>query len=138
MSTMLRRRWAAMSNGRTVDQTGRIKACRGRLESRVHRQSGRWKAVRGHAANVAAMLGAVMLAAVVLNVAAEAAANAAMGISRASLVAGQLTIVGSGAVPHSDVTVDDGLPIGKADAQGNFSISASDFSEPSCVATLFD
>ncbi len=58
--------------------------------------------------------------------------------SQASLVNGQLTIVGSGAVPGSNVTVDDGEPTGQADAQGNFSISASGFSEPSCVATLFD
>jgi hypothetical protein len=89
-------------------------------------------------ANVAAMLGAVLLAAVGLNVAAEVAANAAIVTSQASLVDGQLTIVGSGAVPQSTVTVDGGLPIGQADLQGDFSISASDFSEPSCVATLFD
>jgi hypothetical protein len=37
-----------------------------------------------------------------------------------------------------NVTVDDGPPTGQADAQGNFSISASGFSEPSCIATLFD
>jgi hypothetical protein len=89
-------------------------------------------------ANVAAMLCAVTLAAVVLNVAAQVAANAAIVTSQASLVDGQLTIVGSGAVPNSTVTVDGGLPIGTADANGDFSISASDFSEPSCVATLFD
>jgi hypothetical protein len=66
------------------------------------------------------------------------AANASVVTSQASLVDGQLTIVGSGAVPHSTVTVDGGLPIGHADAKGGFSISASGFSEPSCVATLFD
>ena len=72
----------------------------------------------------------------VLGVAAPA--GAAIVTSQASLVNGQLTIVGSGAVPGSNVTVDDGEPTGQADAQGNFSISASGFSEPSCVATLFD
>jgi hypothetical protein len=41
-------------------------------------------------------------------------------------------------VPNSNVRVDNGPPTGQADAQGNFSISASGFSEPSCVATLFD
>jgi hypothetical protein len=115
MSTMFRRRWPDMSNSRTG-----------------------WKVARGQVANMAATLGAVVLVAVVLNVAAEAAANAAIVTSQASLVDGQLTIVGSGAVPHSTVTVDDGLPVGKADGHGDFSISASDFSEPSCVATLFD
>jgi hypothetical protein len=65
-------------------------------------------------------------------------ADAAIITSQASLVGGQLTIVGSGAVPDSNVTVDNGLPDGQADAQGNFSISASGFSEPSCVATLYD
>jgi hypothetical protein len=66
------------------------------------------------------------------------AASASIVTSQASLVDGQLTIVGSGAVPHSTVSVDDGLPIGPADANGDFSISASGFSEPSCVATLYD
>jgi hypothetical protein len=65
-------------------------------------------------------------------------AAAAIVTSQASLVNGQLTIVGSGAVPGSNVTVDNGPPTGQADAHGNFSISASGFSEPSCVATLFD
>ena len=69
---------------------------------------------------------------------AAAPADAAIVTSRASLVGGQLTIVGSGAVPGSNVTVDDGPPTGRADARGNFSITASGFSEPSCVATLFD
>ena len=67
-----------------------------------------------------------------------APAGAAIVTSQASLVNGQLTIVGSGAVPNSTVTVDNGPPTGQADAQGNFSISASGFSEPSCVATLYD
>jgi hypothetical protein len=71
-------------------------------------------------------------------VAAAGPADAAIVTSQASLVGGQLTIVGSGAVPGSDVTVDDGLPTGQVDAEGDFSISASGFSEPSCVATLFD
>ena len=66
------------------------------------------------------------------------AADAAIVTSQASLVNGQLTIVGSGAVPNSNVGVDDGPTPGRADAQGNFSISASGFSEPSCVATLYD
>src|SRR5580658_9637554 len=65
-------------------------------------------------------------------------ADAAIITSQASLVGGQLTIVGSGAVPGANVTVDDGLPDGQADAQGNFTISASGFSEPSCIATLYD
>jgi hypothetical protein len=65
-------------------------------------------------------------------------ADASIVTSAASLVNGQLTIVGSGAVPNSTVSVDDGPPTGQADAQGNFSISASGFSEPSCVATLYD
>jgi hypothetical protein len=138
MSALLRRRWPAMSKGRSCARTDRIRACRGRLESRVHRRSDRPKAVRGRMANLGAMLGAVMLAAVVLNVAAGGAADAAIVTSQASLVDGQLTIVGSGAVPHSTVIVDGGLPTGTADTQGDFSISASDFSEPSCVATLFD
>jgi hypothetical protein len=69
---------------------------------------------------------------------AVAAADAAIVTSQASLVNGQLTIVGSGAVPGSNVSVDDGPTTGQADAQGNFSISASGFSEPSCVATLYD
>src|SRR5215472_13357400 len=67
-----------------------------------------------------------------------APAGASIVTSEASLVNGQLTIVGSGAVPNSTVTVDDGPPFGQADAQGNFSISASGFSEPSCIATLYD
>ena len=65
-------------------------------------------------------------------------ADAAIVTSQASLVNGQLTIVGSGAVPNSNVTVDNGPPTGRADARGNFTISASGFSEPSCVATLYD
>jgi hypothetical protein len=65
-------------------------------------------------------------------------ADAAIITSQASLVGGQLTIVGSGAVPNSNVTVDNGLPDGQADTQGNFSISSSGFSEPSCIATLYD
>ena len=65
-------------------------------------------------------------------------ADAAIITSQASLVGGQLTIMGSGAVPDSNVTVDNGLPDGQADAQGNFTISASGFSEPSCIATLYD
>ena len=66
------------------------------------------------------------------------AADAAIVTSQASLVNGELTIVGSGAVPRSNVSVDDGPTTGRADAQGNFTISASGFSEPSCVATLYD
>jgi hypothetical protein len=69
---------------------------------------------------------------------AAAPADAAIVTSRASLVDGQLAIVGSGAVPGSNVTVDNGPPTGLADAQGRFSISAGGFSEPSCVATLYD
>ena len=65
-------------------------------------------------------------------------ADAAIVTSQASLVNGQLTIVGSGAVPNGTVSVDDGPTFGRVDAQGNFSISASGFSEPSCIATLFD
>ncbi|HEY2304617.1 MAG TPA: hypothetical protein VGI05_01930 [Streptosporangiaceae bacterium] len=61
------------------------------------------------------------------------AADAAIVTSQASLVNGQLTIVGSGAVPGSNVSVDDGPTMGAADAQGNFTISASGFSEPSCI-----
>ena len=34
--------------------------------------------------------------------------------------------------------MDDALPTRSVDAKGDFSISASGFSEPSCVATLFD
>ena len=64
--------------------------------------------------------------------------SAAIVTSEATLVDGQLTIVGSGALPHSTVSVDDGQPTGQADGNGDFSISASAFSEPSCVATLFD
>jgi hypothetical protein len=109
-----------MSNARTGGQKDMTKACRGRTK------------------NLAATFGAVLLAAVVLNVVAGGTANAAIVTSQASLIDGQLTIVGSGAVPHSTVTVDGGLPIGQADAHGDFSISASDFSESSCVATLFD
>jgi hypothetical protein len=66
------------------------------------------------------------------------AADAAIVTSQASLANGQLTIVGSGAVPNSNVSVDNGPTTGPADAQGNFTISASGFSEPSCVATLYD
>ena len=66
------------------------------------------------------------------------AADAAIVTSQASLVNGQLTIVGSGAVPNSNVSVDDSPTTGRADSQGNFTISASGFSEPSCVATLYD
>jgi hypothetical protein len=67
-----------------------------------------------------------------------APAGAAIVASQASLVNGQLTIVGSGAVPGSNVTVDNGPPTGLANAEGDFSISASGFSEPSCIATLYD
>lgn len=82
----------------------------------------------------------LLVAGMVLAAAVGAAmpASAAIVTSQASLVNGQLTIVGSGAVPNSTVTVDNGPPFGQADTQGNFSISASGFSEPSCVATLFD
>src|SRR5215472_12394418 len=65
-------------------------------------------------------------------------ANASIVTTEASLINGQLTIVGSGAVPNSNVSVDDGPTTGPADAQGNFTISASGFSEPSCIATLYD
>ena len=83
---------------------------------------------------------ALVMAGVTLTAALFAAlpAQAQIVTSQASLVNGQLTIVGSGAVPHSNVSVDDGPPTGLADAHGNFSISASGFSEPSCVATLYD
>src|ERR1700722_3680527 len=125
-----------MSNAKASRRTtDRLKARRGRLRSRVNRQTRRSKPVRGRVADLVAMFGAVLLGAVVLNVAAGGIASAAIVPSQASLVDGQLTIVGSGAVPNSTVTVDGGLPIGKADSQGDFSISASDFSEPSCVAT---
>ena len=66
------------------------------------------------------------------------AADAAIVTSQASLVNGKLTIVGSGAVPNSNVSVDNSPTTGRADSQGNFTISASGFSEPSCVATLYD
>jgi hypothetical protein len=69
---------------------------------------------------------------------AAGAASASIVTSQASLTGGQLTIVGSGAVPGSNVSVDNGLVTGPADQQGDFSISASEFSEPSCVATLYD
>jgi hypothetical protein len=78
--------------------------------------------------------GAVLVA----TVGVAAPAGAAIVTSQASLVNGQLTIVGSGAVPDSTVSVDDGPTTGRADSHGEFSISASGFSEPSCVATLFD
>jgi hypothetical protein len=83
---------------------------------------------------------ALALAGVTLTAALSVTAPAAAAIvtSQASLVNGQLTIVGSGAVPDSDVSVDNGPVTGPADAQGNFSISASSFSEPSCVATMYD
>ncbi len=80
------------------------------------------------------MVGAIGTA----TLAVAAAASAAIVTSQASLINGQLTIVGSGAVPGSNVSVDDGPTTGPADSQGNFSISASGFSEPSCVATLYD
>jgi hypothetical protein len=83
----------------------------------------------------ALVIAGVMLAAALGT---AATADAAIVTSQASLVNGQLTIVGSGAVPGSNVTVDDSGTSGQADAHGNFSISASGFSEPSCVATLFD
>jgi len=66
------------------------------------------------------------------------AADASIVTSQASLINGQLTIVGSGAVPNSNVSVDDGPTTGQANAQGSFTISASGFSEPSCIATLYD
>src|SRR6516225_9540689 len=85
---------------------------------------------------VKALIAAGVTVGAALGVAAPAGAS--IVTSQASLVNGQLTIVGSGAVPNSTVTVDDGPPFGQADAHGDFSISASSFSEPSCVATLFD
>jgi hypothetical protein len=75
---------------------------------------------------------------VALNLATFKAAGAAIVASQASLVSGQLTIIGSGAVPRSGVTVDGGPVFGLADGKGDFTITASDFSEPSCVATLDD
>jgi hypothetical protein len=66
------------------------------------------------------------------------AAGATIVTSTASLIDGQLTIDGSGAVPHAGVTVNDGPVFGLANAEGDFTITASGFSEPSCVATLFD
>jgi hypothetical protein len=69
---------------------------------------------------------------------AASAASASIVTSQASLINGVLTIVGSGALPNSTVTVDNFEPTGRANSKGNFSISASGFSEPSCVATLFD
>ena len=92
------------------------------------RRGGRWLAPLS-------ALGLVVLG---VNVIVVASAGAAIVTSQASLVDGQLTIVGSGALPNSTVTVDDGEPTGQADGKGDFSISASSFSEPSCVATLFD
>jgi hypothetical protein len=83
-------------------------------------------------------LGAVGLVVLGINVTAAAPASAAIVTTQASLVDGNLTIVGSGAQPNSTVTVDNGLPTGQVDGNGDFSISASGFSEPSCVATLFD
>lgn len=80
------------------------------------------------------MAGAALTAALFV----AAPAEAQIVTSTASLVNGQLTIVGSGAVPNSNVSVDDGPPTGQADAKGDFSISASGFSEPSCIATLYD
>ena len=85
---------------------------------------------------IKALITAGTVAAVALGTA--VAADAAIVTSQASLVNGQLSIVGSGAVPNANVGVDDGPTTGKADAQGNFTISASGFSEPSCIATLYD
>jgi hypothetical protein len=81
-----------------------------------------------------AMAGTALTAALFV----AAPAGAQIVTSKASLVNGQLTIVGSGAVPNSNVNVDDSPTSGQADAHGDFSISASGFSEPSCVATLYD
>ena len=107
-----------------------------RRDGRGHAASGSFLGQRG--ARWLAPLGAVALVVLGVNVIGVASASAAIVTSQASLVDGQLTIVGSGAVPDSNVTVDDGEPTGLADGQGDFSISASSFSEPSCVATLFD
>ena len=85
---------------------------------------------------VKALIAAGTMVAAVLGTA--VAADAAIVTSQASLVNGKLTIVGSGAVPNSNVSVDDSPTTGRADSQGNFTISASGFSEPSCVATLYD
>jgi hypothetical protein len=78
------------------------------------------------------------LVTVALNLVMANVAGAAIVTSEASLIGGQLTIVGSGAVPFAGVTVDGGPVFGQADAKGDFTITASDFSEPSCVATLDD
>jgi hypothetical protein len=91
-----------------------------------------------HRFRAVATIGLVAMVTMALSLIVADAASASIVTSQASLVDGQLTIVGSGAVPHSTVSVDDGLPIGPADANGDFSISASGFSEPSCVATLYD
>jgi hypothetical protein len=80
----------------------------------------------------------VTLVTVALNLVTASVAGAAIVTSEATLSDGQLTIVGSGAVPFAGVTVDGGPVFGQADAQGDFTITASDFSEPSCVATLDD
>jgi hypothetical protein len=84
------------------------------------------------------LLGAVGLVVLGINVITDASASAAIVTTEASLVDGQLTIVGSGALPSSTVTVDNGLTTGQVNGNGDFSISAGGFSEPSCVATLFD
>jgi hypothetical protein len=92
----------------------------------------------GHKFRAVAAISLVALVTMGLSLIVADVASASIVTSQASLVDGQLTIVGSGAVAGSAVTVDDGEPVGLADAQGVFSISASGFSEPSCVATLYD
>jgi hypothetical protein len=114
-----------------VAVTGSDGACR------LHRRR-QFRATRGHVRVTPLKIVLLTLVTLAVNLVMADAAGAAIVTSEASLVSGQLTIVGSGAVPHSGVTVDDGPLFGLADAKGDFTITASDFSEPSCVATLDD
>ena len=106
------------------------------VSPRPWRHAARPAASRGlHAGAIASL---VLLVTAGVSLITAGAASASIVTSQASLMNGLLTIVGSGAVPDSTVTVDNFLPTGQADGQGNFTISATGFSEPSCVATLFD
>ena len=66
---------------------------------------------------VKALIAAGTMVAAVLGTA--VAADAAIVTSQASLVNGKLTIVGSGAVPHSNVSVDDSPRISPSTAAFN-------------------
>jgi hypothetical protein len=85
----------------------------------------------------AAVLVAILVAALVV---APSVAVAAVSVTTASLRSGNLSVEGRGARPNATITVasSESTAAGRADADGRFRFSASNFRSASCKATISD